>query len=181
MGLPEDYRLPANHNETYHLTGDGCARRAPSRGKSVRAVARGVSASRVIGARFSGSCARAVDFEVGWRGDFCFPAAPARITSWPDILPSAQTAGFTGNDLARVGRRWRNKSIRRDAATEAISRQHSLAANIDLGEPIPIIGCPHFAVIKENKHDSKMPSLRETLRQPPFPAAPRRGKSSARI
>ena len=23
MGLPEDYRLPENHNEAYHLTGDG--------------------------------------------------------------------------------------------------------------------------------------------------------------
>jgi DNA (cytosine-5)-methyltransferase 1 len=25
MGLPDDYRLPKNYNETYHLTGDGVA------------------------------------------------------------------------------------------------------------------------------------------------------------
>jgi DNA (cytosine-5)-methyltransferase 1 len=25
MGLPEDYDLPSNYNEAYHLTGDGVA------------------------------------------------------------------------------------------------------------------------------------------------------------
>ena len=25
MGLPEDYKLPKNYNEAYHLTGDGVA------------------------------------------------------------------------------------------------------------------------------------------------------------
>ena len=25
MGLPDDYKLPRNYNEAYHLTGDGVA------------------------------------------------------------------------------------------------------------------------------------------------------------